>query len=108
MHPQAYCNMPHSDTTNFVATFARPPSSVTFEHERVMDPACLRHTELPGTSKLFADFSYGFDKVARFYRHNPHDAGSYAGAAREIHYPDDRRAALARVLGAQNPGNPLV
>src|SRR6185295_4757342 len=50
----------------FPATFTSPPSSVTFEHERVMDPACLRHTELPGTSKLFADFSYHFDRVARF------------------------------------------
>ena len=30
-----------------------------------MDPACLRHTEIPGTSKLFADLSYHFDRVAR-------------------------------------------
>jgi bacillithiol biosynthesis cysteine-adding enzyme BshC len=73
-----------------------------------MDPACLRHTELPGTSKLFADFSYHFDRVARFYSHNPHDPASYGAAAREVRYPDDRRAAVARVLEAQNPGNPLV
>src|ERR1051325_26994 len=96
----------------FPATFASPPSSVTFEHERVMDPACLRHTELPGTSKLFADFSYHFDRVASFYSHNPHDPVSYAAAAAEVQYPgvypDDRRAAVARVLEAQNPGNALV
>ena len=73
-----------------------------------MDPACLRHTEIPGTSKLFADLSYHFDRVARFYRHNPHERESYATAAREVQYPDDRRAAVARVLEAQNPGNPLV
>jgi bacillithiol biosynthesis cysteine-adding enzyme BshC len=77
-----------------------------------MDPACLRHTEIPGTSKLFADLSYHFgdpsNGVARFYRHNPHQRESYAVAAREIQYPDDRRAAVARVLEAQNPGNPLV
>ena len=73
-----------------------------------MDPACLRHTEIPGTSKLFADLSYHFDRVARFYRHNPHQRESYAAAAREIQYPDDRRAAVARVLEAQNPGNALV
>ena len=73
-----------------------------------MDPACLRHTEIPGTSKLFADLSYHFDHVARFYRHNPHHQESYAAAAREIQYPDRRRAAVARVLEAQNPGNPLV
>jgi bacillithiol biosynthesis cysteine-adding enzyme BshC len=73
-----------------------------------MDPACLRHTEIPGTSKLFADLSYHFDRVARFYRHNPHHRDSYAAAAREVQYPDDRRAAVAKVLEAQNPGNPLV
>jgi bacillithiol biosynthesis cysteine-adding enzyme BshC len=73
-----------------------------------MDPACLRHTEIPGTSKLFADVSYHFDRVARFYRHNPHHRESYAAAAREVQYPDDRRAAVARVLTAQNPANPLA
>ena len=73
-----------------------------------MDPACLRHTELPGTSKLFADFSYHFDRVARFYSHNPHDPVSYEAAAREVRYPEARRAAVARVLEAQNPGNALV
>jgi len=85
-----------------------PSSSGTFEHERVMDPACLRHTEIPGTSKLFADLSYHFDRVERFYRHNPHQRESYAAAAREVQYPDDRRAAVARVLEAQNPGNGLA
>ena len=77
-----------------------------------MDPACLRHTEIPGTSKLFADLTYHFDRVARFYPHNPHDRESYAAAAGEVQYPgvypDDRRAAVARVLETQNPGNVLV
>lgn len=77
-----------------------------------MDPACLRHTEIPGTSKLFADLSYNFERVAGFYRHNPHHRESYAAAAREVQYPgvypDVRRAAVARVLEAQNPGNALV
>src|SRR5579872_2450236 len=85
-----------------------PGSSGTFEHERVMDPACLRHTEIPGTSNLFADLSYHFDRVAGFYRHNPHQRESYTAAAREVRYPDDRRAKVARVLETQNPGNALV
>ena len=46
-----------------------------------MEPACIRHTDLPGTSKLFADFSYHFDRVAAFYRHDPHDPASFAAAA---------------------------
>ncbi len=73
-----------------------------------MDPACLRHTDLPGASKLFGDFSYHYDRVANFYRHSPHNPASFAAAASEIQYPDDRRAAMARVLEAQNPGNGLV
>ena len=67
-----------------------------------METACIRHTEIPGTSKLFADFAYHFDCVARFYRHNPHDGASLAAAAREMDYPDDRRAAMVRALVAQN------
>ena len=67
-----------------------------------MQPACIRHTELPGTSKLFADFSYHFDRVAQFYRHDPCDPASLTRAAAEIDYPDSRRAALVEALAAQN------
>jgi bacillithiol synthase len=67
-----------------------------------MEPACIRHTDLPGTSKLFADFSYQFDRVAPFYGHDPHDPASFAAAARAIEYPDSRRAALVAALAAQN------
>src|SRR5579871_4460391 len=67
-----------------------------------MQPACIRHTDLPGTSRLFADFTYHFDRVSRFYRHNPHDPASIPAAAAEMKYPDDRRAAMVRALAAQN------
>jgi len=68
----------------------------------MMESSCLRHTEIPHTSQLFSDFQYHFDRVARFYAHDPHDARSYAAAARQISYPDDRRAALVAAL---RPGN---
>jgi hypothetical protein len=67
-----------------------------------MEPACIRHTDLPGASRLCLDFTYHFDRVAKFYRHDPHDAASLLAAAREVNYPDDRRAAMARALEAQN------
>ena len=67
-----------------------------------MEPACIRHTDLPGTSRLFADFSYQFDRVAQFYRHNPHDPESLRRSAAELNYPPERRAAMVRALGAQN------
>jgi bacillithiol biosynthesis cysteine-adding enzyme BshC len=67
-----------------------------------MESACLRHTEIPHTSAIFSDFQYHFDRVARFYAHNPHDGQSYAAAAKQIDYPDDRRAGLVAALRAGN------
>lgn len=67
-----------------------------------MEPACIRHTEIPHTSRLFSDFQYHFDRVARFYRHAPGDAAAYSSAAREIVFPDERRAALVTALRARN------
>src|SRR5580704_927170 len=68
----------------------------------MMESACLRHTEIPHTSALFSDFQYHFDKVARFYAHNPHDPRSYAAAAKQVDYPEDRRAGLVAALRATN------
>ena len=67
-----------------------------------MEAACLRHTEIPHTTRLFSDFQYHFDRVSRFYAHNPADPASYAKAAREITYPTERRAELVSVLRARN------
>ena len=69
---------------------------------------CIRHTDLPGTSKLFADLCYDYARVARFYRHDPWQAGSLEAAAGEIRYPDDRRAAMVRALAQQNPPSELL
>src|SRR5579884_2804763 len=73
-----------------------------------MEPSCIRHTELPGTSRLFADFSYHFDRVARFYRYNPHDPDSLRAAAGAINYPADRRAAMVHALAGQNGDSPAL
>lgn len=51
---------------------------------------------------MFLDFSYHFDRVARFYRHDPHNFDSFAASAKEIDYPDARRAAMVHALGGQN------
>src|SRR5882724_788699 len=67
-----------------------------------MEAACLRHTEIPHTTRLFSDFQYHFDQVSQFYAHNPADPASYAKAAQEITYPAERRAELVSVLRARN------
>lgn len=65
-----------------------------------MQPAFVRHTEIPGTSRLFADFLYRFDRVAEFFAPHQGARDPYAHASRE--FPDERRAALVKALREQN------
>jgi len=67
-----------------------------------METSCLRHTEIPHTSQLFSDFQYHFDRVARFYGHNPSDASAYGSVANEMAFPADRRAELVAALRTRN------
>lgn len=71
-----------------------------------MDGACLRYTELPGTSRLFADYLYDFGKVSQFYRHAPRKAESFKASVASLHdYPDARREAIVAALRKINPGS---
>ena len=73
-----------------------------------MEAACLRHTDIPHTSRLFSDFQYHFDRVAQFYRHPPGDGASYVRASQEMAYPAERRAALVAALRTRNGGSPAL
>ena len=70
-----------------------------------MESACLRHTMIPHTSRLFADFTYHFERVAQFYGHSPED---FTRAAEELDYQDARRASLVDALREQNGDTPLL
>src|SRR5579872_998180 len=67
-----------------------------------MECTCIRHTELPHTTKLFADLIYHPERVRAFYPYPPYESESFAAAARQIHLSAERRAALVWVLRAQN------
>ena len=56
-----------------------------------MEPACIRHTELPHTTRLFSDFLHQYHRVERFYTAPPSTG-----------YPEDRRPALIDGLRQQN------
>ena len=72
-----------------------------------MDCSCIRQTELPGTTRLFADFTYHPERVAAFYPWaQKHEALSEA--ARQIDFPAERRAALVAALAKQNGDSPLL
>jgi bacillithiol synthase len=72
----------------------------------LMEPKCLRQTLIPGASSLFSDFLYHFERVAPFFRHAPFHPDSFSNAAKEITYPEDRRAGVVRALRLLNPGSP--
>jgi len=73
-----------------------------------MHCTCVRHTELPHTSTLFADVLYRPDRTAAFYAHPVRELNSYFDAARGIHLADDRRAALIDALRLRNPASPAL
>ncbi len=64
---------------------------------------CIRHTELPGASRLFQDFLYQFPKVSSFFHHDPSSPDSLSNALQAIEYPDARRAQVAAALAQINP-----
>lgn len=66
-----------------------------------MESSCLRHTELPHTSRIFADFLYHHDRVARFYTVT-------SGRTCAQDYPPERRAALVEALRQQNGDHPAL
>ena len=68
-----------------------------------MNVACIPHSQIPGTSALFRDYLYRFDRLERFYRHPP-ELGAAGKAAGEIDLSPERRAALVKALRLQNQG----
>jgi bacillithiol biosynthesis cysteine-adding enzyme BshC len=67
-----------------------------------MKCTCVRQTELPHATKLFADLVYHPDRVRTFYPYLPSDHESFASAARQVNLSAERRAALVSVLRTQN------
>lgn len=68
-----------------------------------MHCTCVRQTELPGITRLFADVLYHPDRTERFYPHPFRDSNAYQAAAAEVRFPEERRAALVAALRIQNP-----
>ena len=66
-----------------------------------MEAACIRHTAIPHTTALFADFLYRFDRVAGFFGGSS-AADRFAASAARIDFPAERRAALVEALHELN------
>ena len=68
-----------------------------------MHCSCVRQTELPGTSALFADVLYHPDRTAPFYKFPYRDLEGFQAAARQISFSGDQRTRLIAALRTQNP-----
>jgi len=67
-----------------------------------MECTCVRQTELPNTSKLFADLVYHPERVRSFYSYIAQDPESYVSSAKQVNLSPERRAALVAALREQN------
>lgn len=72
-----------------------------------MECSCVRHDDVPGTSKLFTDLIHYFDRVRDLYPFPPNSVDSLV-AASNFDFPDARRTALVGALTALNRGNPSL
>ena len=67
-----------------------------------MESSCVRQNLIPGTSKLFEDFLYNFDRVSRFYPQCFWNPDAIRESVSQIRYPASRRAQLVNALREQN------
>src|ERR1035441_629034 len=73
-----------------------------------MHCTCVRQSDLPNTTRLFADVVYHPDKTAPFYQHPLRNLEAFQAAARQIEFSGERRAALIDALRVQNPQSPAL
>src|SRR3982750_1959620 len=72
-----------------------------------MQCTCVRHTDIPNTSKLFGDLVYHFDRVSDLYTWQPNNLDALIRAS-NFDFPDERRARLVKALEPLNAGNPSL
>jgi len=68
-----------------------------------MEPSCVRQTSIPGTSKLFGDFLYQFDRVEQYFPWYFGNFEDLVSSATTVNFPEDRRIDIVRALRKQNP-----
>ena len=72
-----------------------------------MQCTCVRQTDLPNTSTLFADLIYHFDRVKDLYPWAPNSLDEVVRAS-AFDFPASRRAGLVEALRPLNPDHPSL
>jgi bacillithiol synthase len=67
-----------------------------------MESSCLHHNLIPGTTKLFSDYLYDFDRVSQFYSWHFSDPQALTRSIGAVHYPESRRERMVSALRRQN------
>jgi len=67
-----------------------------------MESNVISYTKLANATKLFLDYNYNFDNVAKFYNGSPFNPASYKALASQIRRGTNDRADLADILTRQN------
>jgi bacillithiol biosynthesis cysteine-adding enzyme BshC len=67
-----------------------------------MEPSCVRQNLIPGTTKLFSDYLYNFERVSKFLPAHFSDSDALRRAVQTLQYPEARREQLIRALRRQN------
>ena len=73
-----------------------------------MECTCVRYTDLPGASRLFADFLYYPDRLEGYYPLLSHRPEAYRQAAAAVQLSPERRAALVAALRKWNGNLPSL
>jgi bacillithiol synthase len=74
---------------------------VIFERKVRVRSVCIPFSEIPQTSRLFADYLSDFDRLRAFFPQPP-TAEGIASSARAVKLAPDARSALVRILRRQN------
>ena len=67
-----------------------------------MEERCLPFSNIPHTTRLFADFTSSFSGLSSFYPLSPHDSDGLRTRASQLRYPASMRSAVADILQRQN------
>ncbi len=73
-----------------------------------MEPSCVQHSLIPGTSRLFCDYLYNFDRVKTFYPAHFSELGKLIESAKTVQFPDSRREPIVAALRKQNGDSPAL
>jgi bacillithiol biosynthesis cysteine-adding enzyme BshC len=67
-----------------------------------MEPSCVRQDLIPGTSRLFSDYLYDFQRVSCFYPAGEPAVEQVVELARNLEFPAQRRSDIVAALALQN------